>query len=125
MSTNPETISPDSDAWPKLAPRWATHADVWPDGDIVFMRAWALPSTFRGAGPVLVVQVHQQWELLERGSYGIGTPYVAADEDALWADWRAEDVASALREIADALDPHEVAPPEHATPVAAQEGEDG
>jgi|GEM_PF-4406384 len=119
MTHTATVLTPDSDAWPKLAPRWATCADVHPSGDLTFCRAWTIPSTHRGTEPLIVVRIEQDWTRIGPVEYAVPEPpHVAAGPGVLWADWRAEDVARALREIADALDAPAVAAPE-------QEGEDG
>lgn len=120
MTDSTHTITRDSDDWPQGAPRWATCADLEAGGGLRFTRGWTIPSTHRGAEPLIVVCVEQEWTP-SAGGYVVEAPRVAAGAGALWADWRAVDVAAALREIADALDPQT----EGASLPAMEEGEDG
>ena len=105
------TIERGSADWPTFAPDWAQRATIEPHdgshlaGVVTFERAWTIPSQFRDTDPLAVVRVGQEWTAGEQGGYVPGTPRVAAAPGDLWADWRADEVAAALREIAGALGP--------------------
>ena len=98
------TIERDSADWPAFAPAWAERATIEPHA-VTFERTWTIPSQFRDAAPLVVVRVEQEWAAGEQGEYAPGAPRVAAGPGNLWADWRADEVAAALREIASALNP--------------------
>src|SRR5690554_4411359 len=105
----PEAITPSSDEWPEFAPAWAaTEVFEAHDEAVTFLREWAIPSTYRDAEPLLVIQMDQEFTYCAaNGTFVCGEQRITAGPSALWADYRSDEVASTLRAIADALAPHE------------------
>ena len=101
------TITPKSDEWPEFAPPWAACA-VLDAGDetVTFERQWSIPSTYRGTEPLVVVSVEQIFTYNAKSqSFVESEPRVTSGPCALWAEYRREEIASTLRDIANALAP--------------------
>ncbi|HTL42448.1 MAG TPA: hypothetical protein VL294_13335 [Pseudolysinimonas sp.] len=125
MTLTTRTVTRESDDWPTYAPSWAMLATIEHARErsvVTFERCWTMPGQYRDMEPLPVVRVVQEWDAAKPAPE---PPRVAAGPGDLWVDWRAEDVARALREIADALDPSKTAHPLDTLPTTEQEGEDG
>lgn len=94
--------------WPPFAPAWAERASIHGDA-VTFERKWAIPAVVREVDPMPMLRIEQTWTTGEgaRPAAPESAPRIVAGPGEVWVDWRAEEVASTLRQIADALDPQD------------------
>lgn len=105
---HPRVVTPSDRDWPDYAPAWAQDArfDAWPGHTVLFERLWMIPSQFRDAADFAVLKVQQTFEAVDGGApQPESAPRVVVGDGEVWVDWRANEVATTLRQIANALDP--------------------